>query len=115
MSSDDKKGPKHPRKAPLKKTVSSENEKTSDSAADIITLEDFQRRRMHNESLRLLGYANQIDEIITGGIVNRHDLLDIAGVLAHRLGTLIGQLPHSDRDILHGVCVKVLTEQAQLK
>ncbi len=109
MSEDKTKIPKKTRVAE-KKTI----QESDPSGADIVSLEDFQKRRLHNESLRLLSYADQIDAIITGAVANRHDLLDIAGVLAHRLGTLIGQLPEGDREVLHSVCIKVLTKQAQI-
>jgi hypothetical protein len=65
-------------------------------------------------ALLLLKIADDIDEVIINHLSEDNSARDIAGVLAHRLGTLMRQVTAKDREILWHVVQKVLKEQAEL-
>jgi len=65
-------------------------------------------------SMQLLKIADEVDEVIIEHLNEDYSPRDIAGVLAHRLGTLMRQVSEKDREILWLVVQKVLLEQAEL-
>jgi len=66
------------------------------------------------EAIRLMQLADEIDSVILRYLKNENiDQWDIAGVLAHRLGTLLGHV--EDKEKLWDVCEKVLKQQAVIK
>jgi hypothetical protein len=71
---------------------------------------------LDKESLKLMKIADDIDAVILR-YVAEDDISprDIAGLLAHRLGTLMRNIPSAEREMLWVVCEKVLKEQAELR
>jgi hypothetical protein len=65
------------------------------------------------EALRLMRIADEIDAVILKHLnAETVDPKDLAGLLAHRLGTLMRHL--DGKDILWDVCEKVLKKQAAI-
>lgn len=83
--------------------------------SNIISLDDIRKIRAAKdqqvEAERLMEVADAIDAILIEHL-NRGDLDagDLAGVLAHRLGTLLKNVTH--RDLLLSICERVLRKQA---
>lgn len=67
------------------------------------------------DSLRMLKVADEIDAVILKNIGENMDARDLAGLLAHRLGTLMRQIEPKDREVLWIIVKKVLREQADLE
>ena len=72
-------------------------------------------RALDGHSRHLLEIADEIDSVILRHLGDDIDSRDMAGLLAHRLGTLMRHVTKKDREILWAVCKKVLKEQADLK
>jgi len=70
--------------------------------------------KLDKHSVELLRIADQIDDVILRNLSEEVDPRDMAGLLAHRLGTLMRQVGRQDREILWEVVQKVLREQADL-
>ena len=70
-------------------------------------------RRVESEALRLMKIADEIDSLVLkhleDGTIDPHD---IAGLLAHRLGTLMRHLDEKSK--LWDVCERVLKKQAAI-
>ncbi len=66
------------------------------------------------EAMKLIRLADEIDSLILK-FLEREDVdqWDIAGVLAHRLGSLIGHI--EEKEAIWNVCEKVLKQQAAIK
>ena len=66
------------------------------------------------EIVKLLKVADEIDGIILSHLgPNGVDPIDLAGVLAHRLGTLINKI--SEKSELWHICERVVKKQAALE
>lgn len=79
----------------------------------VIKFPSRRRERDDPEVLKLLGVSQKIDAIVIealheSGLKPR----DVAGVLAHRLGSLMRQLDEKDK--LWDVCERVLKKQAAI-
>ncbi len=70
--------------------------------------------KVDKEALRMLKIADEIDSVILKHIDDEVDARDIAGLLAHRLGTLMRHVNEEDRKILWHIVMKVLREQAEI-
>lgn len=65
------------------------------------------------EVLKLLKISDEIDAVILRHLADRVvDPVDLAGVLAHRLGTLMNKI--EDKSELWNVCERVVKKQAAL-
>src|SRR5690606_25920109 len=62
----------------------------------IVSLEEFRKSRLEFQSKKLVKIANEFDEIILKHVTDRVELIDMAGLIAHRLGTLIRQLGNEE-------------------
>jgi hypothetical protein len=67
------------------------------------------------ESLRMLKVADEIDAVILNNINKDMDARDLAGLIAHRLGTLMRHIEAKDREVMWLIVQKVLREQADLE
>ena len=68
-------------------------------------------RKVDRETILLVNVADAVDTIVMNAIKNEGlDPRDLAGVLAHRLGTLIRHLENKER--LFEVCTDVARGQA---
>lgn len=56
----------------------------------------------------LLRLSNEIDAVIIGYLHRDADARSVAGVLAHRLGTLLGT---QKNEILNDLCEKIIAER----
>ncbi len=65
--------------------------------------------------MRMLKVADEIDAVILKNIGENMDARDLAGLLAHRLGTLMRHIEPKDREVLWVIVQKVLREQADLE
>jgi hypothetical protein len=82
--------------------------------AKIINLDSRRtRNRLDLKSLKLLEVADALDKVILESLQSEMlEAQDVAGILAHRLGTL---MRHMDRKSeLWDVCERVLKRQAAL-
>lgn len=72
------------------------------------------KRKDDPEILKLLELSNRIDEVLVDALQDP-DLKprDVAGVLAHRLGTVMRQIDEKNK--LWDVCQKVLKKQAAIE
>lgn len=72
--------------------------------------------RKSNEDRRvaegLLEIGNQIDGVLMGALEYGLNPREVAGILSHRLGTLMAHL--QDKDELWPICEKVLKRQAKI-
>lgn len=88
--------------------------------AKIIDIKNAKSRKrktapvVDSEAIKLMRLADEIDSVILKHLEKDNvDQWDIAGVLAHRLGTLLCHV--EDKDKLWDVCEKVLKQQAIIK
>lgn len=72
------------------------------------------KEKLDQESLRMLRVADEIDQVILKNLGEDMRPRDMAGLLAHRLGTLMRHIDPTDRDVLWHVVQKVLREQADI-
>ncbi len=71
------------------------------------------QKRCDPEVLKLKEISDQLDEIILTHLTQGHvEVKDIAGLLSHRLGTLMRHL--DDKSRIWDVCEKVLKKQAAI-
>jgi hypothetical protein len=75
---------------------------------DVIQLD--RRRKPSAEILKLFRFGCEVDALIVRAL-NEIPAQNIAGILAHRLGNLIGHVDH--RDELWEVCFKILCERIE--
>ena len=72
-----------------------------------------EQKRLDTEAERLLGIADEIDAIIVNHLkAGDVDPRELAGVLAHRLGTLMRHV--DQKTLLWDVCEKVMKSQAAI-
>ena len=70
-------------------------------------------RRQDSDAARLKRIADELDEVIVRHLTEGHvEGSDMAGILAHRLGTLMRHL--NDKSQLWDICEKVLKKQAAI-
>ena len=69
-------------------------------------------RRFSQETRQLKDLSDQIDAIVMQAIDEGIPIYEIAGLLSHRLGTLMRNVEEKDR--LWDVCSEVLKKQASL-
>jgi hypothetical protein len=62
----------------------------------------------------MLKVADEIDQVILRHLGDDMRARDMAGLLAHRLGTLMRHIDPKDREVLWLVVQKVLREQADI-
>lgn len=72
------------------------------------------KEKLDQESLRMLRVADEIDQVILRHLGGDMRARDMAGLLAHRLGTLMRNIDPRDREVLWHVVQKVLREQADI-
>lgn len=77
-------------------------------------LEFKQKTKIDTESAKLLKVADEIDAVILNYLHKDMDARDLAGLMAHRLGTLMRHIDLADREVLWLIVQKVLREQADL-
>jgi len=70
--------------------------------------------KLDKEALRMLKIADEIDSVILKHIDDEVDARDVAGLLAHRLGTLMRHVNEHDRKILWHIVMKVLRDQSEV-
>jgi len=76
----------------------------------------FVSKREAEDSLsaeKLVAFSNEIDDVVIKHIDSGSDPRELAGILAHRLGTFMGQL--TDKDELWDFCERVVRRQADLE
>ena len=67
------------------------------------------------QSIKLMKISDEIDAVILNHICDKDiEPKDIAGILAHRLGTLMKNISPTQRQLLWDVCKKILEQQADL-
>jgi hypothetical protein len=65
------------------------------------------------KTANLLAVSDDIDTLMAEAIFDHElDPKDVAGLLAHRLGSLIRQVEGDDRDKLIAICKEVMMRQA---
>jgi len=70
--------------------------------------------KLDKEALKMLKIADEIDSVILKHIDGEVDARDVAGLLAHRLGTLMRHVNEHDRKILWHIVMKVLKDQSEV-
>jgi hypothetical protein len=86
-------------------------DKKSAPPSKIIPLRPTAKTKLDTNTVRLLKIADEIDQVILRHVEAGHvDLKELAGLLSHRLGTLVKHL--NDKEQLLDVCVDVLRRQA---
>lgn len=72
----------------------------------------FPKQKRHDQAvLKLKDLSDRLDDVILGALAQEGiDPKDVAGLLAHRLGSLMR--PMSQKDRLWDVCEKVAKRQA---
>jgi len=66
--------------------------------------------KMDPELKQLLQISDDIDGIVLGALGKKLDARSVAGVLAHRLGTLLGT---QKNEILNDICEKIMRERIE--
>ncbi len=69
-------------------------------------------RRLEETVAKLKGISDEMDQIIIKAINDDVDPNELAGLLAHRLGTLMRNMEQKSK--LWGVCERVLKKQAAI-
>lgn len=77
--------------------------------ADII---DF-KKPIDPQAQRLVDLGNDIDQLVIAEVGNGLDLYEIGGVLSHRLGELIRNLPKENIDQALDVYVDIILKRAE--
>ena len=70
--------------------------------------------KLDAEAARMLRVADEIDQVILRHLGDQMRARDMAGLLAHRLGTLMRHIDPTDREVLWHVVQKVLREQSDI-
>jgi hypothetical protein len=87
-----------------------ENDQKS-AGSKIIPLRPSSKTRLDTSTVRLLKIADEIDAVILRHVeAGDIDLKELAGLMSHRLGTLVKNLENKEQ--LLDVCVDVLRKQA---
>jgi hypothetical protein len=77
----------------------------------IIPLRPTAKTKLDTSTVRLLRIADEIDAVILRHVeAGDIDLKELAGLLSHRLGTLVRNM--ENKEVLLDVCVDVLRKQA---
>lgn len=86
---------------------------TEHKKGKVVPFQTLQQKRLDKQSRVLIQISDEIDAIILRHLQLGHcDPKDLAGLLAHRLGTL---MKHCDgKDSLWEVCERVLLKQAEI-
>jgi hypothetical protein len=83
----------------------------SSGKSKIIPLRPTAKTKLDTSTVRLLRIADEIDAVILRHVeAGDIDLKELAGLLSHRLGTLVRNM--ENKDVLLDVCVDVLRKQA---
>ena len=69
-------------------------------------------QRYDSEVIRLKEIADELDTVVLTHLRDGVDARDVAGILAHRLGTLMRRL--DDKSKLWLLCEKILKKQADI-
>lgn len=72
-----------------------------------------QRRENDKHAETMLRIADALDQTILNHLNVDAQAREIAGIMAHRLGTLVRQVSGKERRALIDVCEKVFREQAR--
>jgi hypothetical protein len=77
----------------------------------IIPMRPTAKTKLDTTTVRLLRIADEIDAVILRHVeAGDVDLKELAGLLSHRLGTLVKNM--ENKEVLLDVCVDVLRKQA---
>ena len=88
----------------------SQDKKLGDSAK-IIPMRPSSKTKLDTSTVRMLKIADEIDAVILRHVESGDiDPKELAGLLSHRLGTLMKHI--ENKDALIDVCVDVLRKQA---
>jgi hypothetical protein len=87
------------------------NDSDQPSGTKIIPLRPTSKTKLDTSTVRLLRIADEIDAVILRHVeAGDIDLKELAGLMSHRLGTLVKNLENKEQ--LLDVCVDVLRKQA---
>jgi hypothetical protein len=91
--------------------VSQNDEQKKPSGSKVIPLRPSAKTNLDTSTVRLLKIADEIDAVILRHVESGDvDLKELAGLMSHRLGTLVKNLENKEQ--LLDVCVDVLRKQA---
>ena len=73
------------------------------------------RSRLNTQSLKLMRFSDEIDEVLRRNLDQGElEMREIVCLLSHRLGSLLSHVDAKERDLLWGLCEKILKGQAEL-